>query len=726
MHLSANIEPNSVTKDIVAKLWSFCHILRDDGITYQNYVTELTYLLFLKMLEETGKEDVLPQNYSWSKLHSLEGENQLTYYKQMLLDLGNSSSTEVSSIRVRTIFADAQTALRKPKNLKALTDAIDRLEWFVAREEGLGNLYEGLLEKNASEKKSGAGQYFTPRALIDCIIRVMKPKAGEVIQDPAAGTGGFLVAADHYIKSMTDDLYRLSEKEQYFQRTQAFTGLELVHDTHRLCLMNLMLHGIEDGVQGGDTLSPDGEALDKADLIVTNPPFGTKKGGGGPTRGDFSITANSNNKQLAFLEHIYRSLKPGGRAAVVLPDNVLFDDSVGLRLRSFLMDNCNVHTILRLPIGIFYAQTVQTNVLFFTKSNSQKLKTEGVWIYDMRTNMPSFGKTKKLTEHDFKDFEDCFGDDPLCGAEALSKRKSSEGGRFRYFTRKWIETENENKLDIQWLKDETATENFEPNVLAEKTISDLETALAEMQAILSEYNDLHIQKELPESWTMTSIGEVTLPVQQRIPDAEENFSYIDISSIDRDKKEISKTQEISGASAPSRARQMINSNDVLVSMTRPNLNAVAMVPNDLDGQIASTGFDVLRTNVIEPKWLYYIVRSEKFVTSMTDLVQGALYPAVRPKDIRNFQIPLAPLCEQERIVAKLDSIAERAASCKTRLESAMALIDKLTSASITKAYQGSLVSQDPADEPAADLLKQIKKKLEKLPNRKKLSSSKKR
>src|ERR1700733_3380434 len=217
---------NGATRDIVAKLWNLCNVLRDDGITYTDYVTELTFLLFLKMLAETGHEDRLPIAYRWEKLARGEGIEQLEYYRQLLLDLGNPKKTK-DQIAL-AIFTDAQTKLRKPTNLKALTDAIDKLDWFSAREEGLGNLYEGLLEKNAAEKKSGAGQYFTPRPLIDCIVRLVKPKPGEVIQDPAAGTGGFLVAADRYIKDKTDDLYKLKEAEQAFQRTQAFVGLELV------------------------------------------------------------------------------------------------------------------------------------------------------------------------------------------------------------------------------------------------------------------------------------------------------------------------------------------------------------------------------------------------------------------------------------------------------------------------------------------------------------------
>jgi type I restriction enzyme M protein len=234
-------EITRTTGDIVQKLWSLCHILRDDGITYNEYVTELTFLLFLKMMQETEEMDLrdrkhLPNGYGWASLANKEGMEQLDYYRRMLLELGDTKKT--TDLTVLAIFADAQTKLRKPANLKALTAAIDRLDWYSAREEGLGNLYEGLLEKNAAEKKSGAGQYFTPRPLIDCMVRLMKPQAGEIIQDPAAGTGGFLVAADRYIKDQTDDFFKLTEAEAFFQRHNALNGFELVPDVHRLCLMN--------------------------------------------------------------------------------------------------------------------------------------------------------------------------------------------------------------------------------------------------------------------------------------------------------------------------------------------------------------------------------------------------------------------------------------------------------------------------------------------------------
>ena len=472
-----------VTRDIVAKLWNLCNVLRDDGITYTDYVTELTFLLFLKMLAETGHEERLPKEHRWKNLIKREGIDLLEYYRQLLLDLGNPKKTKDQV--VLAIFTDAQTKLRKPTNLDALTRAIDKLDWFSAREEGLGNLYEGLLEKNAAEKKSGAGQYFTPRPLIDCMVRLMKPEPGEIIQDPAAGTGGFLVAADRYIKDKTDDLYKLKESEAFFQRNQALVGIELVPDTHRLCLMNLMLHGIESMVDSGDTLSPDGERIGKADLILTNPPFGTKKGGGRPTRSDFSITADTSNKQLAFVEHIVRALKPGARAAVVVPDNVLFEDGVGRRLRNWMMELCDVHTILRLPTGIFYAQGVKTNVLFFTRGKSDKANTKGVWVYDMRANMDAFGKTKPLTVADFEPFEKAFGKDPL----GKSKRKDEgEEGRFRFFKRQELAARNDN-LDIGWLRDtsnDPEDEMTEPDELAAAITAHLKNALEEIETFSEE------------------------------------------------------------------------------------------------------------------------------------------------------------------------------------------------------------------------------------------------
>ena len=473
------------TGEIVQKLWSLCHVLRDDGITYHEYITELTYLLFLKMAKETKTEAQLPKGRRWDDLTSREGIEQLNFYRQTLVHLG----TEASG-RVQAIFVNARTSIKQAKNLSTLVTEIEKLDWYSAREEGLGTMYEDLLERNASEKKSGAGQYFTPRPLIDSMVRLVKPVAGEIVQDPAAGTAGFLIAADAYIKAATDGLYTLSDKEQEFQKDKAFQGIELVEDAHRLALMNLMLHNIRSNLVRGDTLSPTGQERvhRDVDVILTNPPFGTKKGGGLPTRDDF--TYPTSNKQLAFLQHIYRALKPGGRAAVVLPDNVLFEENMGAQIRTDLMDKCDLHTVLRLPSGIFYAQGVKTNVLFFTRGEQSKDKanTKAVWIYDMRANMPSFGKRTRFGAEQFVDFEKAYGPDPL----GKSKRKDQgEEGRFRKFTREEVKARGDN-LDISWLKDESAQDADdmpEPEEIAAEIMNKLRTAMAEMEGLSSLLED---------------------------------------------------------------------------------------------------------------------------------------------------------------------------------------------------------------------------------------------
>lgn len=476
-----------VTHDIVQKLWNLCHVLRSDGVTYHQYVTELTYLLFLKMAKEIGRENQLPDGYRWDDLEQAAVTADLDFYRAQLLYLGRHGNAIT-----RQIFANATSFIRKPATLTTLVKAIDELDWYSARQEGLGDLYEGLLEKNAGETKSGAGQYFTPRALIDSIIRCIKPRLFETIQDPAAGTGGFLIAANHYLAEH-DDLESLTVEQFASYRTQ-FHGIELVPDTHRMALMNLMLHNLESdgssGVRFGDTLSSDGQNLPPADVILSNPPFGTARGGGLPTRNDLRYPTA--NKQLAFLQHIYRSLKPGGRAAVVLPDNVLSDAGTGTDIRRDLMNKCNVHTILRLPTGIFYALGVKTNVLFFQKGAVENAYqeegcTKRVWVYDLRTNMPSFGKRTPFSAGHLKPFEDAYGEE----ANGKSPRAENVEGigelsRFRSFTREQIR-ERGDSLDINWLKDAdslNATDLPAPEELAGEAMAELTEALHELEELM--------------------------------------------------------------------------------------------------------------------------------------------------------------------------------------------------------------------------------------------------
>ncbi|HIE0192101.1 N-6 DNA methylase [Escherichia coli] len=499
--------------DIGAKLWSLCHVLRDDGVTYHEYLNELTYLLFLKMMKETSEQDLLKvikaisrkkdspkveqPGIRWDDLLNTPSSERLDTYKEMLLEYDLHGCKAVQEI-----YANADTVIKKAATLDKLVTEIDALDWYSIGRDDLGDLYESLLERSAGEKKSGAGQYFTPRHLIDSIVAVMKPQLTDVIQDPAAGTGGFLIAVNNYLRAH-NDFSCLPKDILRNYREQTFFGMEIVKDTHRLALMNMLLHGLEGTITYGDTLSNDCKKLPPATLILSNPPFGTKKGGGLPTRDD--LTYSTSNKQLAFLQHIYQGLKPGGRAAVVLPDNVLFEANLGTDIRRDLMHKCNLHTILRLPPGIFYAQGVNTNVLFFTRGKTNKDNTKEVWFYDMRTNMPQFGKRTPFTRDYFRTpvdapsdiprdkFEDVFGDDPQGGLEALARRiDTGENGRWRKFTRDEIAARGDN-LNISWLKDDgvesSEAQRDEPAIVARLALRELNEAVAELRTLLEELGE---------------------------------------------------------------------------------------------------------------------------------------------------------------------------------------------------------------------------------------------
>ncbi len=472
--------------EIVAKLWNMCNVLRDDGITYHQYVTELTYILFLKMAKETGSEKNIPDRYRWDELKKKEGMELKRFYEELLRELGDNCTG-----RIQEIYSGAKSNIEEPANLKKIITNIDSLDWYSAKEEGLGNLYEGLLEKNASEKKSGAGQYFTPRVLIDVMTRLIAPQPGERCNDPACGTFGFMIAADSYIKKNTYDLCALVEETQKFQKYEAFTGGELVHETHRLALMNAMLHDIEGKIYLCDTLSNQGKVMKDFDVILTNPPFGTKKGGERATRDDF--TYQTSNKQLNFLQHIYRSLKRNGkaRAAVVLPDNVLFADGDGERIRRDLMEKCNLHTILRLPTGIFYAQGVKTNVLFFTRGKTDQGNTKEVWIYDLRSEMPSFGKTNRLKISHFDEFVECYKGADLSAREQTYSEENPNG-RWRRFTYDEILSRDKTSLDITWIRSGAEGEDFTLTELLEQIkekSANIANAVAELEKLLGEVNE---------------------------------------------------------------------------------------------------------------------------------------------------------------------------------------------------------------------------------------------
>jgi len=481
-------------ESIASKLWNQCNVLRDDGVTYHQYLNELTYILFLKLSEIKGFEKDIPEEYRWRVfVNEKDNSKAFALYRDFLANV----STKTTSNSIKEIYRDASTSLRKPVNFNTIVQAIDKLDWYEEDDRDMmGDIYESLLEKNATEKKSGAGQYFTPRPLINVMVKLSVPVVGERWNDPAAGTFGFMIAANQYLRAKHDNYFDLNTQERKFQKEEAFSGVELVPDAHRLALMNARLHDMESTIHLGDTLSKLGKELKNFDGVLANPPFGTKKGGELPNRDDF--TYPTSNKQLNFLQHIYRSLKKDGkaRAAVVLPDNVLFDDNDGQKIRKDLMDKCNLHTILRLPTGIFYAAGVKTNVLFFTRGKEELGNTKKVWFYDLRTNMPTFGKRTPFTEEVFKDFIYAYTGgvsadkivEEYDGSIDDDLRAKIKDERWQCYTREEIAEKNDT-LDIGLIADNSvqSSESLgEPEYIIREAKDELNEILKQLDEMLKE------------------------------------------------------------------------------------------------------------------------------------------------------------------------------------------------------------------------------------------------
>ncbi len=480
-------------EEIANKLWNLCNVLRDDGVTYHQYLNELTYILFLRMSEVKGFEEAIPEEYRWSQLKGITDNKDLfDTYRELLATI----STKSENPAVKEIYTNASTTLRKPVNLKTLITSIDAIDWFDdVEQDKIATIYEELLERNAGEKKSGAGQYFTPRPLINVMVDLMAPRLGERWNDPAAGTFGFMIAADEYLRDKTDNYFALDGKARQFQVHEAFSGCELVQDAHRLALMNAKLHGLESCIIMGDTLSELGKGFKNYDGVLANPPFGTKQGGERPTRDD--LVYLSGNKQLNFLQHIYRSLKKDGkaRAAVVLPDNVLFEDGDGRKIRRDLMDKCNLHTILRLPTGIFYAAGVKTNVLFFGRGKTEEGNTQQVWFYDMRTNAPSYGKRTPFTRTAFSSFVHAYTGglalaevkEAFDGSIDHQKRAQIQDERWSCITRDQIAQKNDS-LDLGLIADASFSNSAhtqEPLDIAREAAEELKAIQVELNQIMS-------------------------------------------------------------------------------------------------------------------------------------------------------------------------------------------------------------------------------------------------
>jgi type I restriction enzyme M protein len=461
--------------DIVNKLWGFCHTLRHDGIDYGDYIEQLTYLLFLKMSDERSVQ--VPKGNDWTSLKALSGTALTDHYVEVLRKLREAGGL------LADIFAQATPRFNNPVNLKRVIAMIDEEDWSSMDVDVKGAAFEGLLEKAASEGKKGAGQYFTPRVLIDSIIRVMKPdprgKPEFKICDPACGTGGFLVRSYEWLVSpeVSGGVFDRSEAKRI--RTATYYGQDLVARPRRLALMNLFLHGVEPKIYLGDTIYEPFSG-ERYDVILTNPPFGTKGANQAPDREDFTI--ETSNKQLNFVQHVLTALKPGGRAAIVLPDNCLFEGKAG-EVFEILMQDCDVHTVLRLPRGTFtpYSQGVKANVIFFSKGRS----TEQVWIFDARSNVPGITKKDRpLTPKHFEEFEKRYGSDPY----GQSKRKDTgEDGRFRRFHISEIK-DRQYKLDVTWLRDESLEDSDElpePQDLASEAITELEAVVDDLREIVA-------------------------------------------------------------------------------------------------------------------------------------------------------------------------------------------------------------------------------------------------
>lgn len=472
------------SSSLIQKFWNFCNTLRDDGMGYGDYLEQLTFLLFLKLAHEYGQppynRDIhIPTGLSWSSLTGRTGVQLEKQYVRVLHKLGKEDGM------LGAIFFKAENKIQDPAKLARLVQMIDAENWITLDVDMKGDLYEGLLKKNAEDAKSGAGQYFTPRSLIEAMVACVRPQPMKTIADPACGTGGFFLGAYNWL--VRDHGKHLDKKQARFLSSGTFYGNEIVPATRRMCLMNLFLHGIGDMV----TKPP----IDRADAlmvvpsrqfdyVLANPPFGKKSSmtftntEGDEDREDLTYERpdfwdTTSNKQLNFVQHIASILKPTGQAAVVLPDNVLFEGGAGEKIRRKLLQTCDVHTLLRLPTGIFYANGVKANVLFWDKRpHSRKVQTKGIWIYDLRTNKHFTQKTKTLKFGDMQDFINCYN------PENRLERKESE--RFKYFSYETLLARDKANLDIFWLKNASINNVDDlppPDVLQRQIIEHLESAL---------------------------------------------------------------------------------------------------------------------------------------------------------------------------------------------------------------------------------------------------------
>lgn len=486
------------TSSVVSKIWSFCNTLRDDGVGYGDYLEQLTYLLFLKLADEFSKPPYnrtlpIPKDYGWESLTEKRGAELEVHYIELLRELGQQKNI------LGQIFTKSQNKIQDPAKLSKLIDMIDKEQWSTMGTDIKGQIYEGLLEKNAEDVKSGAGQYFTPRPLIKAIVKCLRPEPVKTISDPACGTGGFLLAAYDFIAQN----HALDKEQKHFLKYKTFFGNEIVANTRRLALMNMFLHNIGD-IDSDNFISPaDSLIVDtglRVDYVLTNPPFGKKSSmtftneEGEQESEDLTYNrqdfwATTSNKQLNFLQHIRTLLKSDGKAAVVVPDNVLFEGGAGETVRKKLLETTDLHTIIRLPTGIFYKQGVKANVIFFDNKPANKDPwTKEVWIYDFRTNIHFTLKKNPLKVEDLDEFINCYNSPNRHIREESWNSETNPEGRWRRFTYKDIINRDKTSLDITWIKDKSLADldNLpDPDVLANDIVENIEAALENFREIMN-------------------------------------------------------------------------------------------------------------------------------------------------------------------------------------------------------------------------------------------------
>lgn len=467
---------NNTEQSIIKKVWTLATTLSGQGVGFTDYITQLTYLLFLKMDKENrelGEESAIPEGYQWEELTALDGTDLLMQYEETLDFLSRQDNL------IGTIFTKAQNKIDKPVYLKKVITMIDEEDWLLEGDVK-GAIYESILERNGQDKKSGAGQYFTPRPLIKAMVDCARPKITETVCDPACGTGGFLLAAFDYMKNQSQD-----KEKREFLRNEALSGTDNTALVVTLASMNLYLHGIgtdRSPIICADSLEKQPEKL--FDVILANPPFGTRPAGSVDIQRDDFITETKNN-QLNFLQHIMMSLRNGGRAAVVLPDNVLFEGS-GEAIRRKLLTDFNLHTILRLPTGIFYAQGVKANVLFFTKGES----TRDVWFYDYRTGVKHTLANNKLERRHLNDFVSCYNPDNISARTETYNAETEPNGRWRKYPAEDLLKRDKTSLDITWMKIEDTDDRTLAELMAdiETKSNNIASAVAQLKELFSELN----------------------------------------------------------------------------------------------------------------------------------------------------------------------------------------------------------------------------------------------